>query len=117
MTNRWFLLSALSVIVIMFAIGWLLLSRRVAYFALERRLRIEVDGVPVEGGDSRQQIFRNRNQKGRRQKTLLSIVLRRRRRLYRGHWQRLGLPSMGCPPFSFLVSDAHLSALRALSRR
>ena len=49
MTNRWFLLSALTVIVIMFAIGWLLLSRRVAYFTLERRLKIEVDGVPAEG--------------------------------------------------------------------
>jgi hypothetical protein len=49
MTNRWFLLSALTVILIMFAIGWLVLSSRVAYFTLERRLRIEVDGVPVEG--------------------------------------------------------------------
>jgi hypothetical protein len=49
MTNRWFLLSALTVLVIMFAIGWLVLSRRVAYFTVERRLRIEVDRVPVEG--------------------------------------------------------------------
>ena len=49
MTNRWFLLSALTVLVIALAMGWLVLSRRVAYFTLERRLRIEVDGVPVEG--------------------------------------------------------------------
>jgi hypothetical protein len=49
MTNRWFLLSALTVLVVMFAIGWLVLSHRVAYFTLEKRLRIEVDGVPVEG--------------------------------------------------------------------
>jgi len=49
MTNRWFLLSALTVLVIALAMGWLVHSRRVAYFTLERRLRIEVDGVPVEG--------------------------------------------------------------------
>jgi len=49
MTNRWFLLFALTILVIVSAIGWLVLSRRVAYFTLERRLRIEVDGVPAEG--------------------------------------------------------------------
>jgi hypothetical protein len=51
MTNRWLLLSALTVLVIALAIGWLALSRsgRLAYFTLDRRLRIEVNGVPVEG--------------------------------------------------------------------
>jgi hypothetical protein len=56
MTNRWFLLSGLTVLVIALAIGWLVLSGRVAYFSgrvayftLERRSRIEVNGVPVEG--------------------------------------------------------------------
>jgi hypothetical protein len=44
MTKRWFLLSALTALAIMFAIGWLVLSRRVAYFTLEKRLSIEVDG-------------------------------------------------------------------------
>lgn len=29
--------------------NWLVLSRGLAYFTLEKRLRIEVDGVPVEG--------------------------------------------------------------------
>jgi hypothetical protein len=47
--NRWILLSALAVLGIALATVWLLLSGRVAYFTLDRRLRIEVNGVPVKG--------------------------------------------------------------------
>ena len=49
MIKRWFLLTAITVLVIAMATGWLFLSGRVAYFTLDRRLRIEVNGVPVEG--------------------------------------------------------------------
>lgn len=49
MTKRRFLLAALTVFLIALAIGWLMLSNRVAYFTLDKRLRIELDGVPVEG--------------------------------------------------------------------
>jgi hypothetical protein len=49
MTKRRFLLSALAVFLIALAIGWLAVPSRVAYFTLDKRLRIEVNGVPVEG--------------------------------------------------------------------
>ena len=50
MTKRRFLLAALTVfLLIALAIGWLVFSSRVAYFILEKRLRIELNGVPVEG--------------------------------------------------------------------
>jgi hypothetical protein len=48
MTKRRFLL-ALAALLVALAIGWLVLSNSVAYFTLDKRLRIEVNGVPVEG--------------------------------------------------------------------
>lgn len=49
MIKRWFQLTAITVLVIAMTTGWLFLSGRVAYFTLDRRLKIEVNGVPVEG--------------------------------------------------------------------
>jgi len=49
MTKRRFLFAALAVFLIVLAIGWLVLPSRVAYFILEKRMRVEVNGVPVEG--------------------------------------------------------------------
>jgi len=49
MTKRRFLLAALTVFLIALAIGWLVLPSRVAYFTLDKRLRIELNGVPVQG--------------------------------------------------------------------
>ena len=49
MTKRRFLLAALTVFLIALAIGWLALPSRVAYFTLDKRLRIELNGVPVQG--------------------------------------------------------------------
>ena len=49
MTKRRFLLVALAALLIALAIGWLVLPSRVAYFTLDKRLRIEVNGVPVKG--------------------------------------------------------------------
>src|ERR1700756_5549122 len=49
MTKRRFLLAALTVFLIALAIGWLVLPSRVAYFTLDKRLRIELNGVPVKG--------------------------------------------------------------------
>jgi hypothetical protein len=51
MTNRWLLFATITGLVIALAIGWLVLSRsgRVAYLILDRRYRIEVNGVPVKG--------------------------------------------------------------------
>ncbi len=49
MTKRWFLLSALAVLVIALAIARLVHSGGAAYFTLDRRLKIEVNGVSVEG--------------------------------------------------------------------
>jgi|GEM_PF-7020148 len=49
MAKRRFLLAALTVFLIALAIGWLVLSSRVTYFTLDKRLRIELNGAPVEG--------------------------------------------------------------------
>ena len=49
MANRWFLRLVLAVFVIGLVIGWLVLSGRVAYFSLDKRLPIAIDGVPVQG--------------------------------------------------------------------
>jgi hypothetical protein len=49
MTKRRFLPVALAALLVALAIGRLVLSGSVAYFTLDKRLRIEVDGVPVEG--------------------------------------------------------------------
>ena len=48
MTKRRFLLAALTVLLAL-TIGWLVLPGRLACFILDKRLRIEVNGVPVEG--------------------------------------------------------------------
>lgn len=53
MTKRLLLLSALTVIA--FAVAWLFSSGRVAYLSLDRHLRIEVNGMPLQGD-----VFRNR---------------------------------------------------------
>jgi hypothetical protein len=55
MTKKWFLLSALMIIPIAFYSRLAVFSDRVVYLTLDRRLKIEVNGVPVEG-----EIFRNR---------------------------------------------------------
>jgi len=55
MTKRRSLLFALAVLVIASVIGWLGLSRRIVFLTLDRRLKVEVNGMPVEG-----EIFRNR---------------------------------------------------------
>ena len=51
MTKRRFLLAVVAVFLIVSAIGWLVrvLPGKVAYFTLEKRSRIEVNGVPVAG--------------------------------------------------------------------
>jgi hypothetical protein len=49
MTKRRLALAALAVFLIALAIGWLVRPGRVAYFKLDRRLSIEVNGVPVKG--------------------------------------------------------------------
>jgi hypothetical protein len=49
MTKRRFLFAVLTFLLIALAIGWLVLPSRVEYLTLDRRLRIEVNGVPVEG--------------------------------------------------------------------
>ncbi len=55
MRKRWFLLSALTVIVIAIAVAWLFFSGGVAFLTLDRRLTIEVNGMPVQGN-----VFRNK---------------------------------------------------------
>jgi hypothetical protein len=47
--NRWILLSAIAVLGVALATVWILFSGRVAYFTVDRRLRIEVNGVPAKG--------------------------------------------------------------------
>jgi hypothetical protein len=39
----------LAVFVIALVIGWMVLSGGVAYFSLDKRLTIAIDGVPVQG--------------------------------------------------------------------
>jgi hypothetical protein len=55
MKKRWFVLSALMVLLTVFAAAWLDWSGRVTYLALDRRLSIEINGVTVEG-----EIYSNR---------------------------------------------------------
>jgi hypothetical protein len=55
MLRKWLLLPVATVLVIAFAAAWLLLSGRVAYLTLDRRLKVEINGVPVGG-----EILRNR---------------------------------------------------------
>src|SRR5260370_9776971 len=55
MRKSMFLLSALTVIVIAIGVAWLVFSGRVAFLTLDRRLRIEVNGMPVQGN-----VFRNK---------------------------------------------------------
>ena len=49
MTKSRIAFAALTVLLIALAIGWLARSGKVAYFKLDKRLRIEVNGVPVKG--------------------------------------------------------------------
>jgi hypothetical protein len=49
MKKRWLLLSALTVLVIALVVWWLFFSGRVAYLTLDRRLKVAVNGVPVDG--------------------------------------------------------------------
>ncbi len=49
MRKRWIALSAPMVLLIALAAAWLGFSGRVAYLTLDRRQKIEVNGVPVEG--------------------------------------------------------------------
>ena len=43
------LLPVGTLLVIAFAVAWLLLSGRVAYLTLDRHLKVEINGVPVDG--------------------------------------------------------------------
>jgi hypothetical protein len=55
MASRWLLLPSVTVLVIGFAVAWLAISGRVAYLTLDRRLKIEINRMPVDG-----EILRNR---------------------------------------------------------
>jgi hypothetical protein len=49
MLRKRLLLPVAAVLVIAFAVAWLLLSDRVAYLTLDRRFKVQVNGVPVDG--------------------------------------------------------------------
>ena len=49
MLRKWLLLPVATVVVVAFAVAWLLLSGRVGYLTLDRRLKVEINGVPVDG--------------------------------------------------------------------
>lgn len=55
MTKRWILLSVVTIMVIAFVAAWLCFSGGVACLTLDRRLEIEVNGVPAQG-----EVLRNR---------------------------------------------------------
>jgi hypothetical protein len=49
MTKRWIMFAALMVLLVACAAAGLGFSGRIAYLTLDRRLRIEVNGMPVKG--------------------------------------------------------------------
>jgi hypothetical protein len=49
MPRKRFLLPVAVILVIAFAVAWLLRSDRIAYLTLDRRLKVEANGVLVEG--------------------------------------------------------------------
>lgn len=56
MLRKRLLLPVATVLVVAFAVTWPLLSGRVAYLTLDRRLKVEINRVPVDG-----EILSNRN--------------------------------------------------------